>query len=48
MIFKDIFDELLLNDHIRGQLIGGRNEMSAVFVPEYYTKAQQKYIESLF
>ena len=33
---------------IKGQLFGGRQEMSAVFVPEIYTKAQRKYVESFF
>jgi hypothetical protein len=48
IIFLDIFDELVKSGQIKGQLFGGRQEMSAVFVPDIYTQAQQKYVESFF
>jgi hypothetical protein len=33
---------------VKGSLIGGRQEMSAIFVPIFFTKAQQKFVESFF
>lgn len=47
MIFEN-FDELLASGHLNGALFGGRQEMSAVFVPAFYSKAQQQYVESFF
>lgn len=50
MVFfsEDIFDELLSSGQIKGTLYGGKQEQSAVFVPEIYTKAQKQYVESFF
>ena len=46
--YKDNFNELLSTGQIRGKLFGGKQEMSAVFLPEFYHKAQKKYVDSFF
>ncbi len=47
MVF-DNFNELLSSGKIKGTLFGGKHEMSAVFVPEFYVKAQKQYVNSFF
>lgn len=46
--FTDIFNDLLTSGQIKGTLFGGKQEMSAVFVPEFYAKAQKQYVDSFF
>lgn len=47
MLF-DLFDELMASKQIRGTLAGGKQETSAIFIPEFYAKAQRQYIDSYF
>ncbi|RNA34867.1 E3 UFM1- ligase 1 [Brachionus plicatilis] len=47
MIFE-IFDEILLSGQIKGTLFGSRQIASAVYVPEFFTKAQDQYIKAFF
>jgi hypothetical protein len=47
LIFE-LFDDLVANGQIKGSLFGGRQVMSAVFVPSIFTKAQQQYAMSFF
>ncbi len=44
----ETYDNLISSGQIKGSLYGGRQEMSAVFVPEIYVKAQQQYVQSFF
>lgn len=44
----ETYDNLIFSGQIKGSLYGGRQEMSAVFVPEIYVKAQQQYVQSFF
>ena len=47
LIFE-LFDELVASGQVKGGLFGGRQVMSAVFVPAIFTKAQQQYVSSFF
>lgn len=45
---KETFDALVSSGQIKGSLFGGKSEMSAVFVPAIYIKAQEQYVMSFF
>jgi hypothetical protein len=45
---KDIFSELLSDGQIKGNVQGGKQDMSATFIPQFYVKAQEQYVESFF
>lgn len=45
---KETFDSLVSSGQIKGSLFGGKSEMSAVFVPAIYIKAQEQYVMSFF
>jgi Ca2+-binding EF-hand superfamily protein len=42
----EIYDDLIKSEQIKGQVVGGRQSLSAVFVPEFFTKAQRQYVEA--
>ena len=44
----ETFETLIGNGQIKGSLFGGKQEMSAVFVPAIYIKAQEQYVMSFF
>lgn len=43
---KDVLDELIKSGQIKGSLHGGRQALSAVYVPDFFVKAQKQYVEA--
>lgn len=47
-IVFETYDALIASEQIKGTLFGGKQAMSAVFVPAIYNKAQEQYVKAFF
>jgi hypothetical protein len=46
VIIFEIYDDLANSGQIKGTLFGGRQALSAVYVPDFFTRAQKQYVEA--